>query len=73
MRHDEDRCFAKGSGRYIRYKDSEILLFYWEGGAIGTARYIPHVKRYARNGKEYASLAALLRGVASEHKESHHA
>ena len=68
-KYDESRWFAKGQGRYIRYVGGETLLFYWNGEAIGTARYIPHVKRYARNGAEYASLAALLRGVASESRE----
>lgn len=61
------KYFANGSGHVIRFKDSEALLFYWNGKDDGAARYVPHVKRYARNGVEYASLSALLRGVEAEH------
>lgn len=57
------RYFAKGRGHAIRFHGSDTLIFYWNGRAAGTARFIPHVKRYARNGQEYPSLAALLRAV----------
>lgn len=61
------RYFAKGSGHAVRHHDSDLLLFDWNGKADGTARRIPHVKRYTRNGTEYPSLAALLRAVEAEH------
>ena len=72
-KHSLSKWFAKGSGHAIRYKDSETLLFYWNGKPDGTARHISHVKRYARNGAEYASFAALLRAVESEHMEGSNA
>lgn len=56
------KWFANGSGHVVRFHNSDLLLFTWNG----TARYIEHVKRYVRNGKEFASLAALLRSVAAE-------
>ena len=61
------KWFAQGSGHVVRYHNSETLLFQWNGKSDGAARYVPHVKRYARNGNEYASLAALLRAVTAEH------
>lgn len=61
------KYFAKGSGHVVRYKNSETLLFSWNGKPDGAARIVDHVKRYARNGQEYPSLAALLRGVEAEH------
>lgn len=61
------KWFARGSGHVIRYRDSEILLFYWNGKEDRAARYVAHVKRYTREGREYASLAALLRAVEAEH------
>lgn len=62
------KYFAKGAGLVIRYRNSEILLFYWHGKNDGTARAIPHVRRYSRNGAEHASLAALLRSIEAEHQ-----
>ena len=64
------KYFANGSGHVVRIKDSDTLLFKWNGKDDGTARYIEHVKRYSRNGKEHASLAALLRSVEVEHGAS---
>ena len=61
------KWFARGSGHVTRYTNSETLLFQWNGKPDGAARYVPHVKRYARNGIEYSTLAALLRGVTAEH------
>lgn len=61
------KYFGAGSGHVIRFHNSEILLFRWNGRENGSARYVPHVKRYARNGVEFASLAALLRAVVDEH------
>lgn len=63
------RWFGAGSGHVIRFHNSDILLLYWNGKADGSARYIPHVRRYARNGIEHKSLAALLRAVVAEHEE----
>lgn len=63
------KWFANGSGYVCRFHDSDTLLFRWNGAPDGTARRIPHVKRYARKGTEYPSFAALLRGVEAEHKE----
>jgi hypothetical protein len=60
--------FAKGAGFLESYSDNDILFVKWNGKADGSARYIPHVQRYSRNGNEYASLAALLRGIESEHQ-----
>ena len=64
------KYFAKGAGHVKRYPNSDCLLFYWNGRDDGVARHIEHVKRYARNGVEYASLAALLRSVEAEHVAS---
>jgi hypothetical protein len=50
----------------VRYHNSDVLLFSRHGKAFGSARYVEHVKRYVRNGVEYASLAALLRAVEAE-------
>lgn len=63
------KYFATGAGYAVRYADSETVLLMWNGRPDGSARYIEHVKRYARNGTEYASLAALLRGVEAEHSQ----
>ncbi len=63
------KWFAKGSGHVVRYPGSETMLFKWNGKSDGSARYIAHVSRYARNGVEYPSLAALLRAVAAEHDQ----
>ena len=62
------KWFAEGAGCLISYSASDILLVNWNGRDDGSARYIPHVRRYSRNGNEYASLAALLRGIESEHQ-----
>lgn len=65
------KYFAGGAGHIIRFHNSETLLVYRHGKADGFARYVPHVKRYTRNGVEHASLAALLRAIEAEHaKES---
>jgi hypothetical protein len=61
------KWFARGSGHVIRYQNSETLLFQWNGKPDGAARFVPHVKCYARNGNEFPSLAALLRAVETEH------
>jgi len=61
------KYFGNGSGHVIRLNNSETLLFKWNGKSDGSARFIEHVKRYQRNGKEHASLAALLRSVEQEH------
>jgi hypothetical protein len=66
-KHALSKYFGQGYGHVTRYHNSDTLLFSWSGRADGTARYIPHVKRYARNGREFASLAALLRAVEAEH------
>ena|ERR1035437_2827897 len=62
------KYFGGGRGHVVRYRDSEILLFYWSGKEDGAARYVAHVKRYTRERKEFASLAALLRSVEAEHE-----
>ena len=61
------KWFARGAGHVIRFHNSDTLLFCWNGRPDGAARYVEHVKRYARNGAEHASLAALLRSIESEH------
>lgn len=61
--------FAKGAGILESCSDSDTLLVSWNGRDDGSARYIPHVRSYSRNGNEYASLAALLRGIESEHHD----
>lgn len=68
-RRSLSKWFAKGSGHARRYPGSETILLQWNGRPDGTARYIPHVNRYARNGVEHPSLAALLRAVEAEHQE----
>lgn len=62
------KYFGNGAGHVMRFHNSETLLFYWNGKADGAARAIPHLRRFARNGVEYASLAALLRAVEESHK-----
>ncbi len=66
MKYAMSKWFANGSGHVVRLKNSDLLLFKWNGKDDGTARYIEHVKRYIRNGSEFASLAALLRSVEAE-------
>jgi len=66
MKYAMSKWFANGSGHVVRLHNSDLLLFKWNGKDDGTARYIKHVKRYVRNGSEFASLAALLRSVAAE-------
>lgn len=66
-RYSMSKWFARGSCRVVRYTGSDVLLFSENGRAFGSARYVEHVRRYVRNGVEYASLAALLRGVESEY------
>ena len=61
------KYFNNGSGHVMRFPNSDVLLFKHNGHPDGAARYIEHVKRYARNGVEHASLAALLRSVSNEH------
>lgn len=61
------KYFARGAGHALRIHNSDTLLFSWNGRPDGYARYIDHVKRYARNGQEFASLAALLRSIEGEH------
>lgn len=61
------KWFARGSGHAIRFHNSELLLFKWNGRNDGHARYVSHVKRYVRNNVEHASLAALLRSIEAEH------
>lgn len=68
MEKSSTYIFAKGAGIVETYPDSDTLRVKWNGKADGLARYIPHVRRYSRNGNEYASLAALLRGIESEHQ-----
>ena len=60
------KWFANGAGCVTRYEGSDTLLFDHHGRPFGAARYVPHVKRYARNGTEHASFAALLRAVEAE-------
>jgi hypothetical protein len=64
MAKKTSKWFAAGSGCFTRYDD--VLLFQWNGRADGSARYLPHVKHYSRNGLEFTSLAALLRWVEAE-------
>lgn len=61
------KYFDRGAGHVVRFQNSDTLLFSHHGRADGSARYIEHVKRYARNGAEHKSLAALLRAVEAEH------
>jgi hypothetical protein len=64
------KYFAQGAGHVVRFHNSDVLLFSWHGRAIGSARFIEHVRRYMRQGIEYPSLAALLRAVEQERKET---
>ncbi len=64
------KWFGRGAGHAVRYRDSDVLLINWHGRSDGVARYVPHVKRYVRNGAEHASLAALLRSIEAEHAEA---
>lgn len=66
-RYALSKWFANGSGHVVRLHNSETLLFRWNGRNDGSARYIEHVRRYARDKREHASLAALLRAVEAEH------
>lgn len=61
------KYFANGAGCATKYDGSDVMLLDWNGRPDGSARYIPHVKMYARNGKEYRGMAALLRAVEAEH------
>lgn len=63
------KYFGRGPGHVLRQRNSAILLFSWNGKPDGSARYVEHVNRYARNGREYPSLAALLRAVEAEHAQ----
>lgn len=60
------KWFANGAGHVVRFHNSDVLLFQWNGRPAGSARYVPHVKRYVRLQTEYPSLAALLRAVEAE-------
>lgn len=62
--------FARGAGCASRYAGSDTILFTWHGRADGSARYVEHVRRYARNRVEHKSFAALLRAVEAEHREA---
>lgn len=66
-KYQMSKWFARGAGHVVRYTKSDSLLFQWNGKADGAARYVAHVKRYTREGREYTSLAALLRAVEAEH------
>jgi hypothetical protein len=61
------KYFSGGAGHVIRFHNSEVLLFYWNGRDDGAARAIPHVRRFSRKGAEHSSLAALLRAIEAEH------
>lgn len=65
-RYALSKWFGNGSGHVVRFQNSDLLMITWNGRAGGTARYVPHVKRYARNGTEYKSLVALLRALETE-------
>ena len=60
------RYFGGGVHHVVRFHDTNTLLFSRHRKYNGSARYVPHVKRYVRNGVEYRSLAALLRAVNDE-------
>lgn len=66
-RHPLSKSFGNGAGHVLRQHNSAVLLFSWRGRPDGSARYVERVNRYARNGVEYPSLAALLRAVEAEH------
>lgn len=61
------RTFA-GVGYVARVEGAQTLVFTWRGEPDGTARYVPHVRRYVRNGVEHKSLRALMKAVAAEHR-----
>ena len=67
QKYQLSKYFASGHGHAVRFRNSDVLLFQWNGKPDGVARYIEHVKRYARNGREHKSLAALLRAIEAEH------
>ena len=66
-KYQMSKWFARGSGYAVRYTNSDVILFRWNGHEDGAARFVEHVKRYVRKGIEHKSLAALLRSVESEH------
>ncbi|MGY4622632.1 hypothetical protein [Bradyrhizobium sp. USDA 4486] len=65
--HAMTKSFGNGAGHVRRQHNSAVLLFSWRGKPDGSAHYVERVNRYARNGVEYPSLAALLRAVEAEH------
>jgi hypothetical protein len=65
--HNIGKTFANGRGFVNKPKGSTTLHLSWDGQPAGEARYIPHVKRFSRLGKEYKSLAELLKHVEAEH------
>ncbi|WP_036017768.1 hypothetical protein [Bradyrhizobium sp. WSM1743] len=67
--HAMSKYFGNGAGHVLRQYNSAVLLFSWRGKPDGSARYVERVNRYARNGVEYPSLAALLRAVEAEHAQ----
>jgi len=64
------KWFGDGVHHVTRHCHDDALYFEHKGRFNGMARYIPHVNRYVRNGKEHKSLAALLRAVVAEQQES---
>lgn len=68
-RHALSKSFGNGAGHVLRQHNSAVLQFSWHGKPDGSARYVEPVNRYARNGVEYPSLAALLRAVEVEHAQ----
>ncbi|WFU26332.1 hypothetical protein QA649_09020 [Bradyrhizobium sp. CB1717] len=68
-RHAMSKSFGNGAGHVLRRHNSAMLQFSWYGKPDGSARYVEHANRYARNGVEYSSLAALLRAVEAEHAQ----
>ena len=68
-RHAMSKYFGSGAGHVLRRHNSAVLLFSWHGKPDGSAHYVEHVNRYARNGVEYPSLAALLRAIEAEHAQ----
>lgn len=69
MSAKKSKWFAKGHGHARWYDGSDTVLLDWNGKPDGAARYIPHVRRYTRNGAEYPSLAALFRAIENEHAQ----
>ncbi|TWB53798.1 hypothetical protein [Bradyrhizobium sacchari] len=67
--HAMSKYFGNGAGHVLRQHNSAELRFSWRGKPDGSARYVEPVNRYARNGVEYPSLAALLRAVEAEHAQ----